>query len=233
MYEWYYANNDDADAALDELLCEYVDGTMDQSVQEVFEECLSADYELAEQVRELRSTRMMLCRYGCRHHMPDDLRRRLRRRLAEAMVSERMKKNAATMAAERDTAARTGERGTVATDGKRRKAAIANDRGRHNAAVDPNLFARIGFSSVSAALVVGLLVGSVFLIGGDTSAPLTSETDEAQADVEQVSDEPLRMVPADDSFVNAPLHQSGMSGFLPAMQMTPGKDTISLAIMRP
>ena len=232
MYEWYYADNDDADAALDELLCEYVDGTMDESVQEVFEECLSADYELAEQVRELRSTRMMLCRYGCRHQMPHDLRRRLRRRLAEAMVSERMKKNAAAMAGERNTAARTGEGGRSAVAGEGNWAAIAGQRGRHNAAADSNLVARIGLSSVSAALVIGLLVGSVVLTG-DSAAPLTSEKDDAQADVEQVSDEPLRMMPADDSFVNAPLHQSGMTGFLPAMQIAPGKDTISLAIMRP
>ncbi len=89
MYEWYYADSEDADAALDELLCEYVDGTMDDCVRVVFEECLCADYELAEQVEELRRTRMMLCRFAGRHQVPEDLRRRLRSRLAAVLAGER------------------------------------------------------------------------------------------------------------------------------------------------
>ena len=49
---------------MDELLCEYVDGTMDPTVQDVFEECICADPVLAERVHELRGTRSLLNRYG-------------------------------------------------------------------------------------------------------------------------------------------------------------------------
>ena len=59
---------------MDELLCEYVDGTMDPTVQDVFEECICADPVLAERVHELRGTRSLLNRYGhkLRHVQQDD-----------------------------------------------------------------------------------------------------------------------------------------------------------------
>ena len=59
---------------MDELLCEYVDGTMDPTVQDVFEECICADPVLAERVHELRGTRSLLNRYGhkLRHVEPED-----------------------------------------------------------------------------------------------------------------------------------------------------------------
>lgn len=51
-YEW-----------LDEWLCEYVDGTMDPSMEAVFEKYVEADPELKAHVERLRKTREMLC--GC------------------------------------------------------------------------------------------------------------------------------------------------------------------------
>ena len=51
-YEW-----------LDEWLCEYVDGTMDPSVEAVFEQYVEANPELKAHVERLRQTRELLC--GC------------------------------------------------------------------------------------------------------------------------------------------------------------------------
>ncbi len=67
---------------LDELLCEYVDGTMDRAVRAAFEECLRADPLLAKQVEQLRCTRTLLCRHGCHVPDPDALQARIQRRLA-------------------------------------------------------------------------------------------------------------------------------------------------------
>lgn len=49
-YEW-----------LDEWLCEYVDGTMDPSLEAVFEEYVEANPELKAHVERLRQTRELLC----------------------------------------------------------------------------------------------------------------------------------------------------------------------------
>jgi anti-sigma factor RsiW len=51
-YEW-----------LDEWLCEYVDGTMDPSVEAVFEQYVEANPDLKAHVERLRQTREILC--GC------------------------------------------------------------------------------------------------------------------------------------------------------------------------
>lgn len=71
---------------LDELLCEYVDGTMDRAVRQAFEEYLRTDPVLAEQVERLRCTRTLLCRHGCQVHAPQGLQARVRRRLAWEMM---------------------------------------------------------------------------------------------------------------------------------------------------
>ena len=44
------APGEEGHSPLDELMCEYVDGTMDARVREVFEECLCADRDMARQV---------------------------------------------------------------------------------------------------------------------------------------------------------------------------------------
>ncbi|MFB6272651.1 MAG: hypothetical protein ABEL51_07135 [Salinibacter sp.] len=56
-YEW-----------LDEWLCEYVDGTMDPSLEAVFEQYVEANPELKAHVKRLRQTRELLC--GC--EVPDE-----------------------------------------------------------------------------------------------------------------------------------------------------------------
>ena len=48
---------------LDEWLCEYVDGTMDPSVEAVFKQYVEANPELKAHVERLRQTRELLC--GC------------------------------------------------------------------------------------------------------------------------------------------------------------------------
>ncbi len=47
---------------LNEWLCEYVDGTMDPSLEMVFEEYVQANPELKEHIEQLQHTREMLCR---------------------------------------------------------------------------------------------------------------------------------------------------------------------------
>lgn len=93
--------SDCAPTWLDEFLCEYVDGAMDDAVREAFEECLMMDSVLAEQVERLRSARSLLCRYRCR--APRDLRARVRQRVALEMMrsmgdNERPQKEERTVA---------------------------------------------------------------------------------------------------------------------------------------
>jgi anti-sigma factor RsiW len=53
---------------LNEWLCEYVDGTMDPSLQAVFEEYVAANPDLANHIEDLRRTRKLLCQ--CRQEQP-------------------------------------------------------------------------------------------------------------------------------------------------------------------
>lgn len=71
----------------DELLCEYVDGTMDPVVRDVFEEYLRANPDVREHADCLRDTRLLLCHYGCRCHAPRDLHDRLRRQITCDLVN--------------------------------------------------------------------------------------------------------------------------------------------------
>lgn len=86
MCEGYHSEEDE-DSKLDEFLCEYVDGTMDPKVREVFEEYLRMNPRLAEQVRCLCQTRQLLCQ---QHQLaPRGFQDRLRRRVAcEVMRSQ-------------------------------------------------------------------------------------------------------------------------------------------------
>ncbi len=74
---------------LDELLCEYVDGTMDPAVRQVFEEYLRTNPTLARHVECLCQTRQLLCQHSaCRLRAPDGFQARLRQRLAYEMMRE-------------------------------------------------------------------------------------------------------------------------------------------------
>ncbi|PSQ75835.1 MAG: hypothetical protein BRD33_03820 [Bacteroidetes bacterium QH_6_63_17] len=61
-YEW-----------LDEWLCEYVDGTMDPSMEAVFEQYVEANPELKAHVERLRKTREILCGCDAPGSEPSDL----------------------------------------------------------------------------------------------------------------------------------------------------------------
>lgn len=84
MCEGYHSAGDEEGtySPLDELLCEYVDGTMDPVVREAFEEYLCAHPELRDHIECLRHTRSLLCRYGCSLHAPRGMQSRLRQQLA-------------------------------------------------------------------------------------------------------------------------------------------------------
>ncbi len=71
---------------MDELLCEYVDGTMDPGVRQVFEEYMQDNPELAEHVENLRETRDLLYRYRCQIHAPFGFGRRLHREVTDQMM---------------------------------------------------------------------------------------------------------------------------------------------------
>ena len=91
MCEGYNAaGNDDRSSLEDEFLCEYVDGTMDPVVKEVFEEYLQSNPDLREHVECLRNTRMILCRYACGCHAPNDLHDRLRRQISCELIGARI-----------------------------------------------------------------------------------------------------------------------------------------------
>ena len=68
----------DASNLEDEFLCEYVDGTMDPLVRNVFEEYVRTNPGMEEHIERLRRTRRLLCRYACRCQAPSDLHDRLR-----------------------------------------------------------------------------------------------------------------------------------------------------------
>ncbi len=87
MCEGYNDGDADFSGLEDEFLCEYVDGTMDPVVREVFEEYLRMNPELNRHVECLRNTRLLLCRYGCRCHAPRDLNDRLRRQITCEMMN--------------------------------------------------------------------------------------------------------------------------------------------------
>ena len=91
MVEGYHGAGDGncSHSRLDELCCEYVDGTMDANVRRVFEEYLQIDANLREQVIRLRHARELLCARGC--PPPGGCRAaqaRLRRRLACELMHE-------------------------------------------------------------------------------------------------------------------------------------------------
>lgn len=76
---------------LDEFLCEYVDGTMDPVVREVFEEYVAQTPELATHVECLCEARQVLSSSECPCHVRADFVDRLRRRLTtEAMSRSRV-----------------------------------------------------------------------------------------------------------------------------------------------
>lgn len=65
-YEW-----------LDEWLCEYVDGTMDPSLEAVFEQYVEANPELKAHVERLQETRELLCNCGLPQTPSTDVQRKV------------------------------------------------------------------------------------------------------------------------------------------------------------
>lgn len=94
MPEGYYLENSNSiDDALDELLCEYVDGVMDPDVRVVFEEYLASEPNLAAHVSQLCDTRDLLCSFGACKCASSSLQAQLRVRLA----GELSRKNRSSM----------------------------------------------------------------------------------------------------------------------------------------
>jgi hypothetical protein len=67
-YEW-----------LDEWLCEYVDGTMDPSLEAVFEKYVEANPELKAHVERLKETRELLCNCGLSAEPSEEMEAAIRR----------------------------------------------------------------------------------------------------------------------------------------------------------
>ncbi|MEQ9105762.1 MAG: hypothetical protein RIE53_13815 [Rhodothermales bacterium] len=95
MHEGY--SPDFLEDPLDELMCEYVDGTMDPAVRAAFEEFLEANPELLEEAKCLCQTRDMLCSYGFRNTQSSQcqMRRRVvdeigRKDRSEKVIADRL-----------------------------------------------------------------------------------------------------------------------------------------------
>jgi len=89
MPESYHPDySEHSDEQLDELLCEYVDGTMDPAVRAAFEEYLEANPDLANHARCLCQTQALLCSYGCRHPNEETIQDQIRRRVAGELVRQ-------------------------------------------------------------------------------------------------------------------------------------------------
>ncbi len=58
---------------LDEWLCEYVDGTMDPSLEAVFEKYVEANPDLKAHIERLQETRDLLCNCGLSKEPPSDV----------------------------------------------------------------------------------------------------------------------------------------------------------------
>jgi len=87
MPEGYYPEEPESvDEQLDELLCEYVDGTMDPAVRSVFEEYLDTNPDLAAHARCLTETRDMLCHVGACRCASMGMQAQLRLRLASELA---------------------------------------------------------------------------------------------------------------------------------------------------
>ncbi len=68
---------------LDVLLAEYVDGTIDPVVREVFEELMAQEPEVADRVERLVRVRRWLCGLGCRCAAPPGFESRLKQHIEE------------------------------------------------------------------------------------------------------------------------------------------------------
>jgi hypothetical protein len=67
---------------LDEWLCEYVDGTMDPSLEAVFEQYVEANPDLKAHIERLQKTRDLLCNCGLPKEPPADVEEEVCREVA-------------------------------------------------------------------------------------------------------------------------------------------------------
>ncbi|MDX1429469.1 MAG: hypothetical protein R3282_04230, partial [Rhodothermales bacterium] len=74
---------------LDEFLCEYVDGSMDPVVREVFEEYVTQNPDLARHVESLCQARRILTASRCPCRLRADFDERVRRRVLEEAARRR------------------------------------------------------------------------------------------------------------------------------------------------
>jgi len=90
MAEGYNVSRDESSwQDLDEFLCEYVDGSMDPVVREVFEEYVLQNPDLAKHVECLCEAKRLLSRAHCPCQLNADFVQRLRQRLSVEAASRR------------------------------------------------------------------------------------------------------------------------------------------------
>ena len=91
MFDRYDADNaGNLDPVIEEMMVDYVDGTMECGLRESFEEYLTQNPVLAEQVREMQLVRSMMCGLNCGCSAPPGFQARFRNRLACEMLEEDM-----------------------------------------------------------------------------------------------------------------------------------------------
>lgn len=191
-------DGDDAPYAwLDEWLCEYVDGTMDPSLEAVFEEYVDANPKLKAHIDELREMRDLLC--GC-GRPGDPPSKEARRRACDRVQSKVCSKVACDMLRSREPA---------------------------SPREDAPLSALGIASSMAVALVVGLFAGAllfgdapVHLSGSPSAFTGTAAPVGASASASaQASDRGARLL--DPLLQRRVPTLVGASAFTPAVAMTP------------
>ena len=168
-YEW-----------IGEWLCEYVDGTMDPSMQAVFEEYMEANPELADHVERLCRTRLLLSECECREEAAERVKSRLHRakqagRLEEASreIEEQVREAMATNAS---ASPQPPGKGPSREDSSRedssreaRRSSVLSSKTRTVAAVA---------SAMTLMLGVGMVAGAAFFADGSRTLPVPAMTQE-------------------------------------------------------
>jgi anti-sigma factor RsiW len=170
-------------AWISEWLCEYVDGTMDPSMEAVFEEYMEANPELAEHVKRLCHTRTLLSECDCDREAPDQTKARLRaaaHRQApgpDASDAEALEDRVSEVEAQIEGALE-GDRSR--TDTETRRAAVPLPRSARAVAA--------AATAMTLMLSVGVAAGAMFF----AEPPSSARTPVAQTAPDRASRSPAR-----------------------------------------
>jgi anti-sigma factor RsiW len=164
-YEW-----------IGEWLCEYVDGTMDPSMQAVFEEYIEANPDLAAHVERLCRTRSLLSDCECREQAAERVKERLHRAKQDGRLEQ----------ASREIEEQVRE--AMAEGVSSEKAPFSGDVPSHESLRPPALSSKTGTvlavaSAMTVMLSVGMVAGATLFSDASQKKPVPAAvTPEPSAD---------------------------------------------------